>query len=181
MRPATLYTTQAVPTATPRCAGARAAALCRPEHCLRAPITPCTRAAAANFGGAPPRRSLAGACAPASRGSHAACRLKLTAGKNLASPASRSPRDAAGITRGRVSRGRRRRGGALPRPRALACQNGPELHLARGPGRALSADMPISERTIRQGMSAIFPTAPCSRVRARGGRLGAWRPQDSTR
>ena len=33
----------------------------------------------------------------------------------------------------------------------------------------------------RQGMSAIFPTAPCSRVRARGGRLGAWRPQDSSR
>ena len=61
------------------------AALCCPEHRLRAQIGPCTPAGAAASSGELPRRSIAGAHASALRSSHAACRTKLSTGGDLAS------------------------------------------------------------------------------------------------
>ena len=84
--PPPLKTTQGPPTAAPRCAGARAAALCCPDRCLRAQIGLRTPACVARPRGEPPRRSMAGAREHGFRGPHAAWHAKLRSGKNLASP-----------------------------------------------------------------------------------------------
>ena len=107
---------QALPTASPRSAGARAAALCCPEHRFRSQIGCCTSAGAARLRGQLPRRSSAGALLFIVGDAHAACRTQFATAEDLASWGSCRCPDQSLRTLAPFSRPRRPRGAPQPCP-----------------------------------------------------------------